>query len=264
MENTNDTNLRTGALKSPGSRPARDQSGFALVLLVTLLPLLLGGILFLYFATTQIEIRSHLNQVCRAELLEIQEEGSSLIKSLMALNKLIDVVKWADFIAGIATVLAFFNPGLIAVVRGILRLTKSARTAIPKIQKLILFGLGPGLTQKLLKVRATLLETLNEYTSKTENLLLISDKVFIGNYVRPLSVEPKNPKARLTKYKLREDFSKKQNIFLLWQYQLTSNSEIFPWTPWKQKFHGYCSATLREEEPWEPVLYVDKLIWNLF
>ncbi len=240
------------------------QKGFALVFLITLLPLVLAALTFLYVATTQIEIKSTLQQTCRIELMKGQQTASSLIKSLMALNKLVTVVKWGDFIARVLSLAATPFPPVAAAIRGILALAKTAKTAIPLIQKAILIGLGAGLETYLMNGHRALLKILNHYARKSTDLVTLSNKIVFANYIRGLSVEPENPNARLTTYRLKKDFENKQELFLHWKYQLKTSPFLFEWAPWQQTFHGYCSATLKKEEPWEPTLYAGKLFWKFF
>lgn len=240
------------------------QKGFALVFLITLLPLVLAALTFLYVGTTQIEIKSTLQQTCRAELMKAQKTASSLINTLMAINKLIAIVKWGEFLARIASYVTTPFPLLSLAIKGILAVAKTAKTAIPLIQKAILVGLGPGLEYYLVVGHRELSKILTAYSQKTTDLMILSNKLVFANYIRTLSVEPENPAAELTKYRLKKNFEDKQQLFLHWRYRLKASPALFKWAPWEQTFHGHCSATLKKEEPWEPTLYAGKFFWKFF
>jgi hypothetical protein len=119
-----------------------------------------------------------------------------------------------------------------------------------------------GLAGYLISGHRKLSKILIDYSKKTTGLVILSNKIVFANYIRGLSVEPEDPRAKLTKYRLMKNFEDKQKLFLHWRYQLKTSAALFEWAPWQQTFSGHCSATLKKEEPWEPTLYADRFYWK--
>jgi hypothetical protein len=253
MENLNHQKVCSSTLKQ--------QQGFALVSLVCLMPLILAGIIFLYIGTTQIEIKSVVAQTCRVELLKVQEQSIPYLKALMALNAVIDIVKFGKFLARLARILVLIPP-VAAIARTVLAVTTVAEEIIPAIQKGILAALWTTMETGLFRAQKGLKNILMGYQNKSVKLLDLNLQMVFGNFVRGLSVEPEHPKKQLTKYRLKTDFEEKQKLFLHWRYELQTNSQLYEFAQWKQKFSGHCAATLKKEEPWSPTLYADKFYWN--
>jgi hypothetical protein len=64
----------------------KDQKGFATVLLLTFLPVLLAGLFFLLFSQYYLKNWMQSLYICRTELLSAQEMTAKYLKRLMDLN----------------------------------------------------------------------------------------------------------------------------------------------------------------------------------
>ena len=240
-----------------------NQKGFALVILAVLMPLILAALAFLYVSTTQIEIRSTLLQTCRNELIQTQEKSASLIKSLMSLNKLVDIIKWSLFIAKLLSLASLANPMLAVLIKSVLAIANSSSKVISILQKTIIYSLWITMENDLIKLQSQLRQILKSYSKKTKDLMLISTQLIIGNLFREISVEAEKPNEKITKYRLKKEFSEKQKLYVRWRYNVQLAPTLTQWIDLNQNFNGFCGVSLRKEEPWIPILYADKFYWKL-
>lgn len=232
--------------------------GFILVWLIGFLPLFFTAFTLLYTTTTQIELKSVLHQTCRTELLKIQETAAHHIQSLMAVNKLVDIANWAQFLTALSTIILIPFPFLAPIVETIFLKTKSVREAIPLIQKAIITNLRVTLTNGLWQTQRKLQLIIKNYKNKTSALWLIERAQVIGIPPLSLAIEAESPRSGLSKYRLKNNFSHLQSLTLSWNYSTARHSLFHTLAGWNQSFSGQCSATLEQEEPWNAVLYADK------
>lgn len=234
------------------------QRGFALIALLLLMPLVLLALVFLYLSTTQIEIRSSLHQTCRVQLLKTQESAAIEIRNLMALNKVVQLVKRISTIAEFSRLLIIAFPFLAPLINGIVAATRSAAQTVRIIQKTILFKIQATMTLGLFETQAQLRTIINKYRPRVRQLATLEEP-FVGmNPVVSLAVEAVSPRSKLTTYRLKNDFENKQSLKVQWRYHLKASQTFNAWTRWHQHFNGSCAATLRKEEPWNATLYEDK------
>lgn len=249
--------------QSKTSKRLQQQHGFALVLFMSLLPMILAALTFLYIGTTQIELKSTLEQTCRIQLMNVQKNASNHLRTLMAVNKLVNIVKATQILALLSRVVLVGLPILAPILQSILATTKTAQEAIPRIQKAIIHSLLSTMSLGILKTQQELLKVLKNYQKKTAGLWIISNQFVFPNSHPALAVEPENPQSRLTKYRITQNFEDDQRLSLSWRYTLKTSSTLLPWAPWQQSFSGVCAATLNKEEPWIATLIADKSLLKL-
>lgn len=226
------------------------------------MPVILATLTFLYIGTTQIEIKTSLHQICRMELLHIQQTASKQIQTLLALNRIIDLIRTTHAIAIVLRALSLVVPGLIAISQFLYQSSQSLQKTVSRIQKIIIFSLRKTMMISPFSLTARLQKELTAYSKRTQQLVSLKEKIVHFLPPTDLSVEPVTPQSNLTKYRLRDRFEERQRLQIHWKYRMKTAPQLITWANWSQAFGGQCSATLKKENPWQPTLYVDRRFWS--
>ncbi len=215
-------------------------SGYALVFLCLLLPLILTVIFYIYAKIIQVEMKSHLHQICRRELLAAQAQASKAIQQIMKLNH-----------SRMATKMHSMPRNQNHLLPSIAEETKASNSIHNLLQ----------LSRNHLKKGKEELQSLFErYQHKLDAFIDISDINIYEKMSPNPSIELKtSPLFNKPYFQFKENFEQIQSLTLFWTYQLKTKSHFSNWDPWPQKFKGQCSATLKKEAPWLPILYEDRL-----
>ena len=241
----------------------KKQEGFAVIFLLSLLPLILAATTFLYIGTCQLEMKSTMQKTCRAEFMKVQDSAARHIKTLLELNKFVDLIKWGQFVAAVTAAISFIMPPLKPIFMAILKSTKNAKEALPRLQKAVLLSLESTMRGGLLMTQKKLSLLIRDYQRRTAGLLAISNSWFVPRSSFQFSVEAEDPRAQLTKYRLKQKFEELQTLTLLWGYSLQTDSPLWRWASWKQSFRSSCSVTLERGPRWQPTLIADKFLLKL-
>lgn len=202
------------------------QQGFALVLMCMVLPIVLLISIFVYVGTTQIEIKSTLNQLCRQELLSAQNRAAHIFQKIRDSNT---------------------DPHTPHAVQ-----EKLLRTLVQNSD----FSLN--------KSKIQLHNTLLNYQNKLAPLMSLSQIEIQGtpNSLSSIQMNIHNLLSLSNSIHFNENFERLQSLTLSWRYQLKLSPNFILDTPWSQNFEGHCSATLKKEKSWSPILYEDKFFWK--
>lgn len=211
------------------------QQGFALIWLCTLLPAILTTIIFVYAASIQIEIKSALHQLCRRELLAAQAQSSKIIQKIMTFHQTKNDVRKQD---------------------------------LGKINALTQQALVNALAQhnqfSLKQSQSAIQKSILGYQKKLSPFMDLTEIEVSGNPYSAYSIQM-NIHHSLDfsePIQLNENFERLQSLTLSWKYQLKLSRNFIIESSWSQNFEGHCSATLKKEKPWPPILYEDKFFWK--
>lgn len=253
--------------------PLRKQQGFALIWLCTLLPIILMASIFVYVGTIQIEMRSTLHQLCRSELITAQAQSSQIIQKIMVSNSIKNHHK------------KNFGKNSGKSQESLLRTSLESQYSVPWTlidKKLtdknhadsILFNnlstqeLLDALTKhsklRVNKGKSQIQKALQDFQQKLAPLMDVSGIEVIGRPHSALSIQKSiyNLLEHSDSISLKENFEKLQSLTLSWKYQLKLSPNFIIANSWSQNFEGHCSATLKKEKPWLPILYEDKFFWK--
>lgn len=204
----------------------KQQQGFALMIMCMSLPVILMVSIFVYVGTIQIEIKSTLNQLCRQELLSAQTRAAQIFKKIRSEN------------------------------------TDAHTTYL--VQQELLKTLVQNSDFSLNKSKMQLHNMLLNYQNRLAPLMILSQIEIQGtpNSLSSIQMNLHNLLTLSNPIQFNESFERLQSLTLSWRYQLRLPSNFILDTPWSQSFEGHCSATLKKEKPWSPILYEDKFFWK--
>jgi len=221
------------------------EKGFALIMMCLLLPIFLVTCTFIFIGMAQIEIKTTLNHLCRSELLKAQAKSSQIINQLMVNNK--------------------YSAKNIKNQRNSYYLIPSTRNNNSNINRdQLIKSLTDNSKQSLINGKEILYNSLLTYKKKLESLVVLSEIATTGisNTTLSLEIESTHLSDTYDPIRLKENFVKLQSLTLHWKYQLKYIPLLETWTNWSQNFEGHCTATLKKEKPWPPILYEDKYYWK--
>ncbi|MDG0815458.1 hypothetical protein [Bdellovibrio svalbardensis] len=228
----------------------KNEKGFALALMMALLPILIGLILVTFAIVSFVQIDLKLHQICRSESLKGQEAVAPLLKSLLALNPLALKLK-LELIQAKAQAVSG-NPAALArlaqVEAKVLKLITQQQQLI-KQSNLLLLKAHTSNQIKLWNEKDQTLRTIPLFKSE---LQVLSSKV-PTLAVRPDSID------RPPTYSPAENFSNRQALEQRWQYRLSITKPLQPFLTGNYVFEKSCAVTLKEENSkWFPQMKRDR------
>jgi hypothetical protein len=182
--------------------------------------------------------------ICRADLMEIQNRNATALKTLMALNPEVLVLRksleYLEFALLIAPPLA--KPEIEAAIR----LVKLQQRVLDKAQKLIILT-ADNQTKMSLWVTQTKLVTYFAKRTFKQSSWVIRNLKRIKNYPVKLAVKPDKSGTTAPLYETKPQFTEAQKVKLEW----TAQSRLGPWlSRWlnfsKSEHKDFCSASLKE------------------
>lgn len=232
--------------------------------MMILLPLLLTGLLYFFYGTTQMEIRSSLLQTCRVDLIKTQVASSEWIQGLMALNPLIELIKNSKKIAKGALLVPGLGPLVTVIAQGVLAIAGELSALIPILQQKILSSLWVHMELGLSLSEQSLRQLLNDFKGRSKALFEVETLLVVGNHPHSVSLKPDTPKEALSTYSPKEDFLSEQSLRLHWVYELRWKNPFSRSHPLRFTYHDGCSVSNLKEDPWTAVLHRDKLLSSFF
>ncbi|WP_413582600.1 hypothetical protein [Bdellovibrio sp. HCB288] len=233
----------------------QNQNGFALAIMVPLLPVILGFSLMSYAAIGFMQIDQKFNHACRSGGLAGQEKAGNQIEALLKLNpkaaKLIQELTLAE-----RALLAAKDPGTQAAL-----IMKIA--AIRKAQSIL------SIRQKQIILQGNLaLQSANQSTSSRLRMvgteLRDYDSIFTTKFTTQprtaprLSVSPDGPDIAPT-YRTDLDIETRQALVQSWQYDLSMPHHLRGFISGSFKFKKSCSVTVTAKgQSWTPKIQRDR------
>lgn len=235
-----------------------NRRGFALAMILGLLPILFGGFFTTSLAIGVIQSDLKLKFLCRSEGLRAQEKVGHHLQKLMSLNPRAAQLRLQIQSARIALAAAIAAQNPVAVTKlsqRIAHLTK-LQSSLDIRQKQLINESNRELstryhrTQGLLRTNGA--QALNSFPG-----LLFKFENRSGKLPR-LAVEPDNP-GLAPLYRLQTGFEQKQTLAHRWQFQLVIRPPISRYIGTNFSFEKSCLTTLRQKGLiWVPKITKDK------
>jgi hypothetical protein len=239
--------------------PFCSNKGFTTIFLVTILPLLLCCILFLYVSSFHILLNHRAHSICRVGLLKGQSSVSKKLSLLWKTNQP------AETLILLIQLLRAAEIGEVISGYGILALPKTEETlrTLQKIQNQL------GNYQRFLKVSAKFeslrsqLETANEINKlfkKIHNLMpgfiSFDNDLVIPNLTSELKIHPKYLNESASPYDTDFNYFTEQQSKIQWFYTESVNSNFNKWLVFSHHLFENCAATslYKGTNLWAPTL----------
>ncbi|QDK46772.1 hypothetical protein DOM22_17215 [Bdellovibrio sp. ZAP7] len=232
-----------------------DQKGFALALMVALLPIVLAAGLASYAAMTFLQIEQRFLYTCRSGGIDGQENAGKQIDALLKLNpkatRLIQkeqraLAKIAATAGTPAQAAAIIEHEAILAQQGILKIRQ---------QQIIIQGnFALQISQQNTARKLGLLTAdINGYKSLFETSARIEPKA-----APKLAVSPEGADIAPT-YRTDSDIERRQALVHKWQYQLRVQQHLQSFISGDYKFNKSCAVTVTEKgSSWTPKILRDK------
>ncbi|WP_413585324.1 hypothetical protein [Bdellovibrio sp. HCB274] len=235
-----------------------NQNGFALAIMVPLLPVILAFGIMSYAALGFMQIDQKFTHACRSGALTGQEKAGKQIEALLKLNpkaqKLIQSLKQTEQ----ALLAAAGNPVATAAAAARIALITAAQSVLRVRQEQIILqgNLALQLAQqktasRLRQVRAE----MNSYDS-----LFTSQTMTSSSLAPRLAVTPDGPDIAPT-YRTLPDIENRQALVQSWQYQLRTPRHLRGFLNGDFSFKKSCSVTVTAKgNSWMPKIQRDRFL----
>lgn len=216
----------------------KNERGFALALIMALLPALIGAVLVSFAIVSFVQMDLKMKHICRTEGLQGQERVAPLLGALLALNPTATALRLELIQARLQAISR--NPAAIAYLKTV---EMKVRSFEIKQQQLI--------QQSNLLLRTANFTTYSKLWREkqyiTGFLPLFQSNLQVFNSPAPrLAVRPDSPDSPPT-YSPTKNFSNDQALAHRWQYQLSIIKPLKPFLNGSFKFEKNCVVTLRKE-----------------
>ncbi|MBX2987570.1 MAG: hypothetical protein KF802_06710 [Bdellovibrionaceae bacterium] len=212
-----------------------NRRGFAMISLLTLLPVLLAAGACLFFIMGFVEDRTATRNGCRRQLLQGLEQAGRPMKQLMDLNPLawrLRAEKTAA-LAALAAATAAGNPAAVSAANMRLQVIQQKQTSLDLRQKALLRRADASLkSSQTLAWRAVARAPLNFLVPQPQK------PVFIPPALRPDGPGP------APVYVLPPDFERRQTLAQKWQSRFELRGPLQNFLPARGRLNETCAATL--------------------
>lgn len=235
-----------------------NQKGFALALMVVLLPVVLAAGLASYAAMTFLQIEQRFLYTCRSGGIDGQEKAGKQIDALLKLNpkatRLIAEEKSAK--AALVAAEMSTNPYAIAKAEARLRYVQGKQEILNLRQKAIVIA-GNSALQTAQQNTARKLGLLTSEITDYKSLFETSARIELKTPPR-LAVSPEGADIAPT-YRTDPDIEQRQALVHKWQYQLRVQRHLQGFISGDFKFKKSCAITVTEKgSSWTPKILRDK------
>ena len=245
----------------PTAQILKSQGGFAMVLGLSLLPIILAAGFAFLFSSHLIKNWMQSLHICRTELLKTQSEAKKSLENLLTLNNLAASLR-AELLAArmeLAAAIAAENPGLIARAEAHILKVQSRQRVLDQTQKKLIFAANFQMNSGLQKVTSKL--HLQDATNLSRSTSLFHFRInSIRTSLRTLAVHPDSPDIAPI-YELDKNFTEAQGLSVSWNSSFQTNSNKgFRWIQNQHTKKDHCSASLQSQNgTFKEILTEDKL-----
>lgn len=241
----------------------KQENGFAAVVFLTILPVLLAGLFFLLFSQYYLKNWMQSLHICRTELLETQASVGKDLDRLMKLNPQVKALRIALNIAYIqlAAAIAAQNPAAAAAAQARIMQIKQQQRLLAGVQKALIFSANSKMLSGPLKVSRRLRE--QDQWNQARMPALFSFRTHqIRTFPNTLAVKPDSPDAPPV-YELQKDFTQAQALNVSWTSEFQTNTkERFGWIQNHHKLKQNCSASLKDDKGSFPATLNEGKLWS--
>ncbi len=242
----------------------KNQKGFATILLMSLLPVLLTLICFSWFFLSIRQVKSESAHICRATLLNGQKKAAAPLRILLALNKKAVSLEIQLQKANLRLKLAIASQNAVAfaaATAAILRI-KAQQKSLSYQQKSLISWANKELLQTSLEAKIKVQQKLSKQSYLLKNLLSLLN-IQVKSFSTKLAVEAINPMSLAPSYRPKSDFERQQSLRVHWKYKLQTNQNKWASAFLKidKNFKDSCVASLKARgNGWIAILKEDRLL----
>lgn len=220
-----------------------DKKGFALILMLALLPLLTAGLLMIFAMMGFMQTDLALKHACRSGGLQGQRTIKPLLGSLLALNPLAQTLRLQKIKAQQELILATNPPALLAATAKLGRIQQKQKELDMRQKQLIR-------QSNMLLDRShsgTRRQILKEAQQSSSRLFFLETKRHLEFSLAPkLAVRPDSSDLAPT-YSPVDDFESEQALAHRWQYKIALRPPFRNLLPAVFHFDKACAVTLTKE-----------------
>lgn len=225
-------------------KPLKNNNGFALALILSLIPFFVAGLVFAFSFVNIIQTDLALKYICREGGLQGQQKVSGLLESLLSLNPKARDLKREQIQTekSLASARALGNPFLIASYSAKLAKIVAQRLQLDIRQKQLI-------QQSNIHLSRAHSDTKIELRKQSENVtnpLLKFQLASLQGTAPTLAVRPDTPDMAPT-YSPERDFENKQALAHEWQYRLSVRAPYSSFLKNEFTLKKTCAVTLRKE-----------------
>jgi hypothetical protein len=249
QENSNHSKKKLKNLKTHSN----NEGGFLVANLIIFIPLLLGGILFIYLLSSHIEVQAHIYDICRSDLQTTQSTVQKELQALMTLNPIVRILKIAAMAIQWSLLFSVLTPPIFTALVNALHKIRTIQKAIAKMQKLLITLMTQTMRVGISLIKLKILKELLAYKFKLNTLVNLNFfEVTVTNKPKP-AIEPTNKNERPSEYKLSENFERTQKLEIKWSFISEITTKFKKYALLNRSFTGKCSFSLSEEGSWAPI-----------
>jgi hypothetical protein len=235
----------------------KNSKGFALVVLLSLVPALSAGILLVFSILTIFEKDLELKHTCRLLGIDGQKKVSTQIRNLFKLNPQALRLKLIEAQA-LQQLALNPNPAVKLASAAKLKKVRAQQEILDTRQKQILNYGNLIMTSNFIKTQTALRNATVDKVSPLIHFDLIS-----LSGTSPRMAVRTNMDGLAPTYTTQPNFNEAQALVHFWQYQLSVTSPFSKFLNGKFKISRSCSVTLKEEgDTWIPQIGAAKSLWK--
>jgi hypothetical protein len=233
-----------------------NDKGFALVFLISLLPILLAAGLFLLFSQYLVQNWMQSLHICRTELLSTQKRAAQDLSTLMSLNSVAQGLRIALTAAKVelAAATVSMDPIMIAKATANIAKIKRQQQQLDGVQKALISKADLAMSAGVQKVRFLLQAQDLRMKARLPDFFSFHLRQ-IRLQASPLAVKPDVPELAPV-YELKPQFEEAQALSVSWISEFhTNSSERSQWIHQKHQKKDFCSSSLKENgKQYQPIL----------
>lgn len=248
-------------------RYKNNQNGFALTLLVSLLPILLCSTLGIFYFSAWLHPNERVLQICREGLLNTQHETIKRIDSLVELNKTVLILRKSRLAAETSynSALASGIPVAILASKLVLEAVIAAQKIIYGRQLVLIFEGNRSLFNGLIETKKRIQAAFDK-TKQDQKIFNQFDGHLNFSLPPPLAVRKiESPDDGPPTYEIENEIMSKQALHVSWKLSEQLLKGLSKWNSQKLEKKSSCTTSLElTNEKLSPVLIRDKFLWNSF
>lgn len=244
-----------------------NQNGFALTLLVSLLPVLVCMTLGLFYLSAWLLPNENILHICREGLLHAEADSKKSIDSLIELNKTILVLRKSRLAAELSysAALASGTPAAIVATKAILDSIIAAQKVILSRQLVIILEGNHALFQGLRDTRNQIQAAIDKSEHEQKSFNRVEGHLNFS-FPRLLAVRKiESPDDGPPIYEIENEIRSKQALHVSWKLSEQLQKGLSKWNHLKLEKNTSCTASLElTDSKLIPVLIRDKYLWSSF
>lgn len=238
-----------------------NQNGFAQILFISLLPLLVSIFMLTFIGANYIQLKTRTETVCLTEQMKAQKTAASLLNILLELNPIVNALKILDQGGVIAQLTAaIINPLWIPLITQLKKIVHTARELIDKYQKTSIIAAAANIYKtSYIDINNQQVQIINEHFRIFEFWLKATSTILLATQYK-LAVKP-DSKDLAPQYSIVRSEVKYMTIRNAWKIELEPLEIFKSFLKGSHTVTHVCAVELVERnERWRPQIVKDSLL----